>query len=128
MTPRREKIIETNCSKLIFSFKNINEQTAMEIIFNVDINPTFVADVCSNAKSCKRLNSTTPVNPIKNNGSRAFRGGRIFFSFHPTSGTRQITAIIHLRVVRVIGEACSTRDLLTTKFPAQNKQVKSSKV
>ena len=36
---------------------------------------------------------------------QAFRGGiESFFPSTPTSGKRQMTAIIHLRVVRVIGE------------------------
>ncbi|GEM_PF-6566713 len=116
-----------NCSIVIFSFKNITEQIAMEIIFNVDIKPTFVAVVRSNAKNCRTLNSTTPVNPMKAKGSIAFLGGKIFFSFHHTIGTRQKTAMNHLKVVKVIGEACSTSVLLTTKLPAHNKQVKSNK-
>lgn len=99
----------------------------MEIIFNVEINPTFGAVVRSNARNCKRLNSTTPVNPMKNNGRSAARGGRSFLSFFQTSGTKQTTAMIHLKVVRVIGEACSTSILLTTKFPPQNNEVNSNK-
>ena len=53
MTPKREKIIEKICSKLTFSFKKMTEQTAMEIIFNVDINPTFVAVVALMLKIAK---------------------------------------------------------------------------
>src|SRR5690606_28652994 len=127
MTPNMEKIMEINCKKLIFSFKNKKEKSAIETIFNVDIKPTFVAVVLSSAKNCNRLNRTTPVIPITNKGIIALIGGRILFSFHHTIGTRQRTAIPHLRVVNVSGEACSTRNLLTTKFPPQNNEVRSSK-
>lgn len=126
ITPKSEKNIENICRILILSFKKKNEKIAIEIMFNVDINPTLVAEVFSNATNCNRLNRTTPVIPIKNNGRIALRGGNIFLSFHHTIGKRQLIAMIHLKLVNVIGEACSTSDFPTTKFPPHNKLVKSN--
>ncbi len=77
----------------------------MENIFKVEINPTFVAEVKSNARNWKRLNNTTPVIPIRIKGRIAFRDTERLFSFHQTIGTRNMTAIPHLNVVNVIGEA-----------------------
>jgi hypothetical protein len=50
-TPKSEIIIENICSKLILSLKKINEKTEIEMVFNVEINPTLVEVVRSNAKN-----------------------------------------------------------------------------
>ena len=50
-TPTNENNIEPTWKAFIFSFKNKNENNAMENIFKVEINPTFVAEVNSNARN-----------------------------------------------------------------------------
>ena len=51
------------------------------------------------------LKRATPVIPIITNGIIAARGGIIFFSLNHTSGNKQTIAIIHLKLVSVIGDA-----------------------
>ncbi len=48
---KKDRIIERICDILIFSFKNKAENKAIEIAFNVEMSPTFVADVFSSAKN-----------------------------------------------------------------------------
>lgn|SRR5579875_3552101 len=50
-TPKSEINIETICTTLILSLKKINEKMEIEMVFNVEINPTFVEVVRSNAKN-----------------------------------------------------------------------------
>ena len=73
------------------------------------------------------LKRATPEIPININGSIAARGGMIFFSLNQTIGNKQTIAIIHLKLVSVIGDARSTSDFPTTKFPPHNKLVNNSK-
>ena len=77
----------------------------MENIFKVEIKPTLVADVFSSAMNCSAWNKATPVMPISNNGRMAFFGGSSRFSLCQTRGTRQIMAMAHLNMVKVIGDA-----------------------
>ena len=51
------------------------------------------------------LKRATPEIPININGSIAARGGMIFFSLNHTIGNKQTIAIIHLKLVSVIGDA-----------------------
>ena len=89
---------------IYFSFRNNTENNAIEIAFNVEIRPTFVADVFLMLK-LKDVKRATPEIPINIKGSIAVRGGRIFFSLNHTIGNKQTIAIIHLKFVSVIGDA-----------------------
>lgn len=51
ITPENDRIIDTACKIFIFSFKNKKEKAAIEMAFNVEINPTLVAVVLSNAQN-----------------------------------------------------------------------------
>ena len=51
ITPKNERIMDRIWSVFTFSFRNNTENNAIEIAFNVEIRPTFVADVFSNAKN-----------------------------------------------------------------------------
>ncbi|GIN40903.1 hypothetical protein J19TS1_38520 [Heyndrickxia oleronia] len=53
----------------------------------------------------------------------AFLGGNSLFSFHHTIGNKQMTAISHLKLVNVIGEAWPTKNFPTTKFPPHKQLV-----
>ena len=89
---------------IYFSFRNKTENSAIEIAFNVEISPTFVADVFLMLK-LKDVKRATPEIPISINGSIAARCGMIFFSLNHTIGNKQTIAIIHLKLVSVIGDA-----------------------
>lgn len=64
--------------------------------------------------------------PMNAKGRMASLGGKIRFSFRHTMGKRQTTAMIHLKLVKVAGEAWPTSDFPTTKFPPHNRLVNSS--
>ncbi len=110
--PENERIMDR--FEGTFSFRNNTENNAIEIAFNVEIRPTFVADVFLMLKLKDVKRATPEILYIK--GSIAVRGGRIFFSFIPSVINKQSqSSILNLSVSSAMHDRRS--DFPTTKFP-----------